>query len=178
MCGDFGIGKNAVETTAAINYFAPSIDVYIHPGDISYANDAPLAYEDSFREWFKNVENATSQAPYMAAPGNHEVWCRCAEILETKDFQVYKQKFRYPGHSSTNPARGSGDNMWFSFDVGPVHFVSFSTETDYPGAPRDLKRSTSQLDWIDADLAAVNRTATPFAIVFAHRPMYVDSPGS
>jgi hypothetical protein len=77
----------------------------------------------------------------------------------------------------TNPLRGSGDNMWYSFDVGPVHFVSFSTETDYPGAPVDVKRkkrSISQLAWIDNDLANVNRTATPFVIVIAHRPIYVN----
>jgi hypothetical protein len=110
-----------VETTAAINLRAPEIDVYIHPGDISYANDhvrsklevsvfilqicffhkkkKPLTYETWWQQWFSNVENATSQAPYMSAPGNHEVWCRCLEIDQTKEFQVFKRKFRYPGHS-------------------------------------------------------------------------------
>ena len=75
----------------------------------------------------------------------------------------------------------SGDNMWFSFDLGPVHFLSFSTETDYPGAPHDVKKRrsspTAQLDFIKADLASVNRSITPVVIVFAHRPIYVNSPG-
>jgi hypothetical protein len=67
--------------------------------------------------------------------------------------------------------------MWYSFDYGPVHFLSFSTETDYPGAPIDLKkREYAQLDWIAQDLAGVNRSNTPFVIAFAHRPFYVQVP--
>lgn len=70
--------------------------------------------------------------------------------------------------------------MWYSFTVGPVHFVSVSSETDYPGAPSDFRRkrgidgeSYPQLDFIQNDLAAVDRSKTPFVVVYMHRPMYV-----
>jgi acid phosphatase type 7 len=136
-------------------------------------------YETWWQRWFQMIQNATSQAPYMASVGNHEVSCRCIDLGPTSKFTVFKKKFLYPGSAMTNE-RGSGDNMWYSFDLGPVHFVSFSTESDYPGAPVDLKRyarAQTQLQWMAADLVAVNRSVTPFVVVMGHRPIYVDSPG-
>ncbi len=40
VCGDMGI-DDAAGTLRAINMRAPEIDLYIHPGDLSYANDHP-----------------------------------------------------------------------------------------------------------------------------------------
>jgi hypothetical protein len=179
VCGDLGI-DNAEGTLKAINMRASEIDLYLHPGDLAYANDHPWQYETWWQRWFRLVQNATSQAPYMASVGNHEVSCRCVELGDTTKFTVFKKKFLYPGSAVTNGERGSGDNMWYSFDLGPVHVLSFSTESDYVGAPIDLKRSAraqTQVQWMAADLAAVNRSVTPFVIVMGHRPIYVDSPG-
>ena len=68
--------------------------------------------------------------------------------------------------------------MWYSYDHGMVHFVSVDTETDIPNAPDadypagPFAPSGQQLAWLRADLAAVNRTITPWVIVFGHRPYY------
>jgi len=60
------------------------------------------------------------------------------------------------------------DTPWYSFDVGPVHVVAMGTEHDFrDGSP--------QHDWIQADLAAVDRSATPWILFGGHRPMYIDS---
>ena len=54
------------------------------------------------------------QMPYMTCPGNHE-W--------HYNFSNYKARFNMPGDEN--------NNMFFSFDIGPVHFVSISTEFYY-----------------------------------------------
>jgi hypothetical protein len=61
----------------------------------------------------------------------------------------------------------TGDNMWYSFNYGPVHFVQFDTETDFPNAPLatmcpDLPCGNfgpvgQLLAWLQKDLAAVRR---------------------
>jgi len=74
-------------------------------------------------------------------------------------------------------------NMWFSFNYSNVHFVSISTETDYPYSPEG--RGTfwnagpfgPQLEWLEADLANANldRDAHPWVVVVGHRPLYSSS---
>lgn len=60
------------------------------------------------------------------------------------------------------PATGFG-NLWYSFDHGAVHYVfGDSEEPQSPGSP--------QHTWIAADLAAVDRSVTPWVIYSQHRP--------
>ena len=61
------------------------------------------------------------------------------------------------------PSNGNGV-FWYSFDYGYVHVVQISSEHDWrPGA--------KQYEWLAADLAAVNRSRTPFVVLTAHRMM-------
>ena len=72
----------------------------------------------------------------QVAPGNHDASCHavwnqgCDDRL--RNFSAYRHRWRMPWRES---GTNSSENMWYSFDVGPVHFVVISTETDYPGAP-------------------------------------------
>ena len=67
-------------------------------------------------------------------------------------------------HRFHSPSNGNG-LFWYSFDVGPVHVIYFSTEHDF--------RSTSpQYAWILKDLQSVNRSRTPWIVVGGHRHMY------
>ncbi|KAG7377636.1 hypothetical protein PHYPSEUDO_011383 [Phytophthora pseudosyringae] len=81
------------------------------------------------------------------------------------------------------PSEESGGtlNMWHSFDHGPIHFTSLSTETDYPGAPTNRMTPWvengnfgDQLSWVEADLkkADANRASVPWIFVGMHRPIY------
>jgi acid phosphatase type 7 len=63
-----------------------------------------------------------------------------------------------------SPSNGNG-LFWYSFDVGPVHIVYYSTEHDF-------RRSSVQYKWLEDDLRSVNRSRTPWLIVGAHRHMY------
>jgi hypothetical protein len=86
------------------------------------------------------------------------------------------------------PSKQSGgfESMWYSFDHGMVHFVSFSTETDYPNAADQpggegaedagpFQPTGTQLAWLKRDLANVDRKKTPWVIAGGHRPWYVSS---
>jgi len=91
-------------------------------------------------------------------------------------FQHYSHRFRYMAMDNTSgltPPGLSGliagvpNNHWYSFDVGLAHIVMMSTEAYffYDGA-------AVQYSWLEADLAAVDRVATPWLIVSGHRSIY------
>ena len=64
----------------------------------------------------------------------------------------------------TSPNNGNGI-FWYSFDYGAVHVVQMSTEHDWT-------RGSAQYNWLKADLAAVNRSVTPWIVLTGHRMMY------
>ncbi|OOF93595.1 hypothetical protein ASPCADRAFT_53516 [Aspergillus carbonarius ITEM 5010] len=73
--------------------------------------------------------------------------------------------------------------FWYSFEYGMVHVAMIDTETDFKDAPdgtagsADLDtgpfgRLNQQLEFLEADLASVDRTVTPWVVVAGHRPWY------
>ena len=101
----------------------------------------------------------------MVAPGNHDVTCRagtgdllCPQYL--RNFSAYRHRFRMPSNESK--ARGV-QGMWYSWQLGAVHFASVSTESDFPHAPTTPHTLIGggagggfgdQLSWLKDDLAA------------------------
>lgn len=145
-----------------------------HIGDIGYGDDYPgNIYEFVWDQWFKAMETVTSTIPYMVCPGNHEYSCEplspCIEY--SANFKAYNGRFRMPGIES-----GSNTTMWFSFDYSYVHFVSISSETDYPSSPFP-SHFGDQLKWLANDLARANaqRSLRPWIIVVGHRPIYTSN---
>lgn len=61
------------------------------------------------------------------------------------------------------------DSPSYSIDLGPIHCIQYSTE-------HDVSAFSPQHKFILADLAALNRTLTPFLVVGGHRPMHISSP--
>lgn len=57
---------------------------------------------------------------------------------------------------------GSADDGWYSFDQGPLHVLMLHTEMS-------SGTSSRQYAFAAADLAAVDRTRTPWVAVFGHR---------
>eukprot|EP00339_Tiarina_fusa_P018157 CAMPEP_0117042574 /NCGR_PEP_ID=MMETSP0472-20121206/29639_1 /TAXON_ID=693140 ORGANISM="Tiarina fusus, Strain LIS" /NCGR_SAMPLE_ID=MMETSP0472 /ASSEMBLY_ACC=CAM_ASM_000603 /LENGTH=378 /DNA_ID=CAMNT_0004753849 /DNA_START=113 /DNA_END=1246 /DNA_ORIENTATION=- len=177
--GDLGITHSTDTINQLLNRTAQGdFGLYVHMGDISYANDHPLRYEHTWNEWFTEMQPIMSSIPYMVAPGNHESWCRnpiCA--IPTYNFTTYKEKFRMPGNES-----GTGTNMFYSFDYYNIHFVAIDTESDYPGAPvadpdpspENIEKYYLQENWLHDDLskAVANRANVPWIILFGHRPIY------
>ncbi|RDW74923.1 hypothetical protein BP6252_06065 [Coleophoma cylindrospora] len=73
--------------------------------------------------------------------------------------------------------------FWYSFEYGMIHVVMFDTETDFTNAPDSpggsaglnsgpFGATNQQLEFLEADLASVDRTVTPWVIAGGHRPWY------
>lgn len=108
------------------------------------------------------VEPIAATHPYMGVPGNHE--------SDSDTFAQYRTRF----YNLNNAGRSSGSNssLYYSFDDGLVHWVGIDTEMwSYGGTPAEIK---AQLDWLAADLAAVDRTKTPWVIGFGHKQGWMD----
>jgi acid phosphatase type 7 len=70
---------------------------------------------------------------------------------------------------------GDSDSLFYSFNLGPVHFIGISTEVYY-FMNYGMKMLVKQFAWLEADLKEAtkpeNRKARPWIITFGHRPMY------
>lgn len=69
----------------------------------------------------------------------------------------------------------SNENLMYSFNLGPIHFVGFSTEVYY-FLNYGLKLLVNQYEWLENDLIEANKPANrekrPWIVTFGHRPMY------
>ena len=119
------------------------------------------SYRDDF---FNKIQPIASRIPYMVTAGNHEFWY---------NFSAYKNRFFMPGvleepQNEENTNNGSGDNMYFSWNLGPIHFISMNSETAI-----DVGNfADDQIKWIEKDLQLVDRTSFPWILANFHRPLY------
>ncbi|CAH9128938.1 unnamed protein product [Cuscuta epithymum] len=157
-----------------------------HVGDISYAR----GYSWLWDTFFNQIEPIASMVPYHVCIGNHEYDWPTQPWRPDWAVPIYKQdsggecgvpyslRFNMPGNSSEPngaiaPIGGKApmtQNLYYSLDVGAVHFVYISTETDF------LPES-NQYRFLKEDLESVDRGKTPFVVVQGHRPMYTTSSG-
>ncbi|XP_060186328.1 probable inactive purple acid phosphatase 2 [Lycium barbarum] len=149
-----------------------------HIGDISYAR----GYSWLWDNFFSQIEPVASRVPYHVCIGNHEYdwplqpwkpdWSSYGTDGGGECGVPYSYKFHMPGNSSepTGMRAPATQNLYYSFDSGPVHFVYMSTETNFlPGS--------KQFDFLKHDLESVDRVKTPFVVFQGHRPMYTTSSG-
>ncbi|XP_013103211.1 acid phosphatase type 7 isoform X3 [Stomoxys calcitrans] len=132
-----------------------SIDAVLHVGDFAY--DMHSADGTVGDEFMRQIETIAAYVPYMVVPGNHE---------EAYNFSNYKARFSMPGGQ---------DSLFYSFDLGPVHFIGFSTEVYY-FLQFGLKPLVFQYKWLEEDLKLASsperRSKIPWIITMGHRPMY------
>ena len=114
-----------------------------------------------------------------------------------KNFTDFMNRFgqtmptAFPSTSANTNAKVSANKaqtlanppFWYSFEYGMVHVAMIDTETDFADAPDGPDGSAGldggpfgapnqQLEFLQADLASVDRTVTPWLIVAGHRPWY------
>ncbi len=71
-------------------------------------------------------------------------------------------RYRFAGM----PTGGRADQtMYYSYEVGPAHIISLAAF--YPGG---FSSSSPLVKWLNADLASINRTATPWVLLSTHAP--------
>jgi hypothetical protein len=85
----------------------------------------------------------------------------------------YRGRFLAQNLTASPRGPNSGSSRWYSFELGPVHFAAI--DTDAYGFDEVAYVLKPQYEWLAADLAAVDREATPFVVLMGHRPMYCSS---
>ena len=139
-------------------------DVAFHNGDLSYAVGIGTHW-DYFHDL---IEPISRVLPYLVSVGNHEYvhstqpfmppWSNYANDSGGECGIPTVNRFLMPNNFSTS-------TPWYSVDVGLVHLVVMSFEVNFTvGSPQHV--------WVEADLAAVNRSRTPWVVAAHHRPMY------
>lgn len=137
--GDSGNGSAAQDAIAKRMSEVP-FDFMVFLGDIAYEHGTAKQLEEHF---FVPYRDFLRYVPAYTALGNHE--------RHTRKGQPYFDAFVLPGNE-----------RYYSWDWGDVHFVAIDT----------TQRDAAQLAWLDADLRA---TKQPWKIVFGHHPMYTSS---
>jgi len=136
-----------------------AFDAILHVGDIAYDLDTDNARVGD--EFMRQIEPIAAYVPYQTVVGNHE---------EAYNFSNYDARF-----TMTNMKTGGINNHFYSFNVGPVHFISFSTEY-YFFVNYGWTQIANQFRWLEEDLAEANkpenRAVRPWIITMGHRPMY------
>ncbi|RYC63540.1 hypothetical protein CHU98_g2680 [Xylaria longipes] len=182
-----------------IGRLANTIDDYefvVHPGDLGYADDWLMVPKDLFDgtdAYAAIVEQFYGQLAPIAARRPYMILCAAGQ----KNFTDFMNRFAdlmpttFPSRSSSDAARISANSaqqlsnppFWYSFEYGMLHYVMIDTETDFaqapdgPGGSAGLNSgpfggANQQLAFLEADLAAVDRSVTPWLVVGGHRPWY------
>jgi acid phosphatase type 7 len=157
LLGDWGTGPNGVYTNSLLGEEAKVRDFQgiLHNGDIAYdLHDSDGRTGDT---WLNMVQSIASSYAYMTLPGNHE---------DFDNSTHYKNRFNMPINEAND-----GTGYFFSFDIGPAHFILFDTELYVLGQTVSIQ---TQLNWLVADLAKANtnRQVRPWVIALSHHPIY------
>ncbi|PIN03055.1 Purple acid phosphatase [Handroanthus impetiginosus] len=158
------IQPGSVSVAEAMADEVPNIDSIFHIGDISYATGFLVEWDF----FLHLISPLASRVSYMTAIGNHERdYMESGSVYVTPDSGgecgvPYETYFPMPTPGQDKP--------WYSIEQGPVHFIVMSTEHNW-------SVNSEQYQWMNKDMAAVDRTRTPWLIFAGHRPMYSSSPG-
>ncbi|WKY10666.1 hypothetical protein Q1695_002771 [Nippostrongylus brasiliensis] len=161
--GDLGYYHGNSTASILRNGLAGKFDFVVHVGDISY----DLHTDDGRRgdKFMNEFEPLLSRIPYMVVAGNHE--------NDGENFTNFQERFWMPHN-------GYHDNQFYSFDLGPVHWVALSTE--YYGFYTTVGKGPvlTQYSWLNNDLASAsaNRHKTPWIVSYLHRPFYCSAASS
>lgn len=133
--GDTGTSEHTARILAQVAAQAP--DLVVHAGDISYAD----ADEAKWDAWFGLVRANLPTTPFAYVTGNHDI----QDPIGTAEMRILR-----------------ADNAYYSFDVGPVHFVFLD------GNHVDA----SQASWLRDDLARAGQAGAMWIVPVEHQPWY------
>ncbi|KAI0971286.1 Metallo-dependent phosphatase-like protein [Xylaria arbuscula] len=152
-----------------------------------YGQLAPISGRKAYMVGPGNHEANCEEIPHT------QIFCAAGQ----KNFTDYHNRFAalmptaFASRSTDNKAKINANTaqqlanppFWYSFEYGMLHFVMIDTETDFASAPDGpggsaglnsgpFGAANQQLAFLEADLASVDRTVTPWVVVGGHRPWY------
>ncbi|KAL5021265.1 hypothetical protein ScPMuIL_000420 [Solemya velum] len=154
--GDLGVDSETINVLAD-KVSGGQYNSILHLGDIAYnLRDDGGRLGDQFMQ---RIQSMASKVPYLTSPGNHE--------SDDDTFLQYRYRFSMPHTDYPIPL----DRMWYSVDIGPIHFISYSTEVFFTNGEAYVR---AQHDWLIRDLEKANerRDKQPWVIAYGHQPLY------
>lgn len=136
VIGDTGNGSRA-QVALARQLLSVPMDAILFAGDLAYRSGT---YEQLQRRFFDIYADLFAHVPVYAAIGNHD--------NRTARGRPFEEAFVLPGNE-----------RWYSFDLGDVHFVVLDT----------TQIGATQARWLDRDLGRASRR---FTVVLAHHPPF------
>lgn len=157
-----------------LTYSQVDYDLLLHVGDISYAEGAGYIWE----QFGHMIEPTATRIPYHVAIGNHEYdhtsggqndpskakgegfhpsWGNYGDDSNGECGVPMTKRFHMP--------EGGNGVFWYSHEYANIHFTWISTE-------HNCTAGSEMYNWLENDLASVNRARTPWLILLGHRPMY------
>lgn len=126
----------------------------MHLGDVVYPKGEDVDYDEKY---FAPYRGFLPRVPVYPAIGNHDYGNYKFRGRGEKRFrEAYHTIFRKP--------------KYYSFDAGPVHFVSLDTSGAYgERAAAPIGPGSRQAKWLRADLKRAKRAWT---VVFTHVPVF------
>lgn len=191
---------NSLNTTVHMARMFGTADLLMHPGDLAYATGYESEWDRFMSQieplssqvpYMTGMGNHERDFPGSGSTiGHGDSGGECGVPTQARfHMPVCKQPNTEPcigTRATTHPASlaaahsavalgtaaarrtgpvGSADDGWYSFEQGPLHVVMVHTELSSRTASR-------QHTFVAADLAAVDRSRTPWVIVMGHRQMY------
>jgi acid phosphatase type 7 len=151
--GDFGTGGSAQRKVMAVmNLPQWRTELLLALGDNAYPDGTDAEFQAHL---FTPMAALLREVPMFATPGNHE--------YVTNQAQPYLDNMYLPAN---NP---QGSERYYSFDWGPVHFLSLDSNCAVGLASSDRCTLAAQKAWAESDLAANTR---PWVVVFFHHPSW------
>jgi hypothetical protein len=142
-----------------------NVDLVLHIGDISYAR----GYSQLWDEFLHDIEPIATHVPYMTAIGNHEMDYPLSDSMwqgtDSGGECGIPYDVRFP---MTREHQKFPERLSYSFELGFAHYLIIDTEHNFT-------MGSSQYQFIETDLKAVNRSKTPWIIITGHRPQYISS---
>eukprot|EP01061_Rhynchopus_euleeides_P012874 TRINITY_DN22644_c0_g1_i1.p1 TRINITY_DN22644_c0_g1~~TRINITY_DN22644_c0_g1_i1.p1 ORF type:complete len:467 (+),score=113.11 TRINITY_DN22644_c0_g1_i1:197-1402(+) len=164
--GDNRMWSNGTVPTVRSEVLNGTVDVVLHTGDMAYyAKDKDGQQGDIHAQEISDL--TASSVPFMAVPGNGEVFCYRPEGIPkwAACMEDYQMRYIMPGYADAH-------SLWHSFDLGLGHYLMLDSEALlWCGATQS---QPDQLAFMEADLkkAVANRGAVPWIFVVVHRPLY------
>ncbi|KAI9127522.1 hypothetical protein K1719_000515 [Acacia pycnantha] len=159
LIGDLGQTFDSNRTLSHYEMNPRKGQALLYVGDMSYADNYPNHDNVRWDTWGRFVERSVAYQPWIWTAGNHELDF-APEIGETEPFKPYTHRYRVPyrASQSTKP-------FWYSIKRASAHIIVLSSYSAYG-------TYTPQYQWLQEELAKVNRTETPWLIVLVHAPWY------
>jgi acid phosphatase type 7 len=140
--GDSGSGSE-LQYAVLDQLYTVEFDLMLHTGDLAYEDGSARQLEERFFDVYSPL---IASIPAFPTTGNHD--------YGTNGAAAFRRAFDLPDNGGLE-----GNERWYSFDWGDIHFVALDTE----------RVGVAQAAWLERDLAA---NALPWTVVYLHRPPF------